>query len=381
MGSIHWEKRLLPVGVDPAGVLYVGDPRLSELPTADALTINWSRIADVPAAVTALSGTNTGDEDLSGYVTIVTAAATYAAKTVTVNGHALSGNVTVTPTDLGLVIGTNVQAWDADLDSIAALTTTAFGRGLLTEATAASARTTLGAGSGSVTTVSVATANGVSGSVANATTTPAITLTLGAITPTTVNGVTFTGSGTLATGTFTLTVTATASIAGTHTGTSSGANTGDQTITLTGDVTGTGTGSFAATLATAQPAVHTWALAQTFTVAPVFTDQSGTRTALGLGTLSTQSGTFSGTSSGVNTGDQTTVSGNAGTATTLATPRAINGVSFNGSAAITTPGFVELSLTADLSVPAGYGAIYPRSITVGSGRTLTVASGSTLQVI
>lgn len=42
------------------------------------------------------------------------------------------------------------------------------------------------AGSGTVTSVSVTTANGVSGSVATATTTPAITLTLGAITPTTV---------------------------------------------------------------------------------------------------------------------------------------------------------------------------------------------------
>lgn len=42
-----------------------------------------------------------------------------------------------------------------------------------------------GGGGGTVTTVSVTTANGVSGSVANATTTPAITLTLGAITPTT----------------------------------------------------------------------------------------------------------------------------------------------------------------------------------------------------
>lgn len=40
-----------------------------------------------------------------------------------------------------------------------------------------------GGGSGTVTSVSVTTANGVSGSVATATTTPAITLTLGAITP------------------------------------------------------------------------------------------------------------------------------------------------------------------------------------------------------
>ncbi len=43
-----------------------------------------------------------------------------------------------------------------------------------------------GGGGGSVSTVSVVTANGVSGSVANATTTPAITLTLGAITPSSV---------------------------------------------------------------------------------------------------------------------------------------------------------------------------------------------------
>jgi hypothetical protein len=43
-----------------------------------------------------------------------------------------------------------------------------------------------GAGAGTVTSVSVTTANGISGSVANPTSTPAITLTLGAITPTSV---------------------------------------------------------------------------------------------------------------------------------------------------------------------------------------------------
>lgn len=47
-------------------------------------------------------------------------------------------------------------------------------------------------GSGTVTSASVTTANGVSGSVATATTTPAITLTLGAITPTSIS----TGAGT-----------------------------------------------------------------------------------------------------------------------------------------------------------------------------------------
>lgn len=82
------------------------------------------------------------------------------------------------------------------------------------------------AAGGTVTSVSVVTANGVSGSVATATTTPAITLTLGAITPSSV------------------------AATGTVTGSNlSGTNTGDQTITLTGDVTGSGTGSFATTIA------------------------------------------------------------------------------------------------------------------------------------
>lgn len=43
-----------------------------------------------------------------------------------------------------------------------------------------------GGGSGTVTNVSIVSANGITGSVANATTTPAITLSLGAITPTTI---------------------------------------------------------------------------------------------------------------------------------------------------------------------------------------------------
>jgi hypothetical protein len=73
------------------------------------------------------------------------------------------------------------------------------------------------AGGGTVTSVSVTTANGVSGTVATATSTPAITLTLGAITPTSVNSVVLSGSTTP-----TLAVTGTSSI--------SGANTGDVTL-------------------------------------------------------------------------------------------------------------------------------------------------------
>lgn len=76
-------------------------------------------------------------------------------------------------------------------------------------------------GSGTVTSVSVVTANGISGSVATATTTPAITLTLGAITPTSVNSIVLSGS-------------STPTLAVTGTSTVSGANTGDQ-INITGN--------------------------------------------------------------------------------------------------------------------------------------------------
>jgi hypothetical protein len=80
--------------------------------------------------------------------------------------------------------------------------------------------------SGTVTSVSVTGNNGITASVTSPTTTPAITLGLGAITPSSVA--------------------ATGSVTGSNL---SGTNTGDQTITLTGDVTGAGTGSFTATIA------------------------------------------------------------------------------------------------------------------------------------
>lgn len=114
--------------------------------------------------------------------------------------------------------------------------------GALTNDGAGNLTWTPAGGGGTVTSVSVVTANGISGSVATATTTPAITLTLGAITPTSVNGITFSGSGSIAnSGVTSLT-------AFTGSGTSSGTNTGDQTITLTSEATGSGTGSFVVTL-------------------------------------------------------------------------------------------------------------------------------------
>lgn len=97
-------------------------------------------------------------------------------------------------------------------------------------------------GSGTVTSVAVSGSNGIGVSGSPITTNGTITLSLGAITPSTVNGLTLTSAAngfTVAGGTAsaTLTVPSNATVSGT--------NTGDQTITLTGDVTGSGTGSFA----------------------------------------------------------------------------------------------------------------------------------------
>lgn len=91
----------------------------------------------------------------------------------------------------------------------------------------------------------------------------------------------------------------------------SGANTGDQNL---------------APYLTSSTAASTYAPI----ASPTFTGTVGGITA---GMVGAPSG--SGTSSGSNTGDQTTISGNAGTATALQTGRTINGVTFDGTAAIT----------------------------------------------
>jgi hypothetical protein len=152
--------------------------------TTPAITLTLGAITPTSVASTGtvtgtnLSGTNTGDQDLSAL----------ALKTTTVNGHALSTNVTVTKSDVGL--GSVVNSDTTTTANI----TDSLNKRFVTDAQLTTIGTTSGTNTGDETTATIKTKLGVT--------------------------------------------------------TLSGSNTGDQTITLTGDATGSGTGSFATTLAT-----------------------------------------------------------------------------------------------------------------------------------
>lgn len=183
-----------------------------------------------PSATSTVQGKLELTNDLGGTATAPTVVATHLSSALPLAQGGLGFNAS------GIAKGGLISGTGAGTAGI----TTVGGDGTVLSADSGSAggiKWIAAGGTGTVTTVSVVTANGVSGSVANPTTTPAITITLGAITPSSVNSVVLSGSSTP-----TLAVTGTSTI--------SGANTGDQTITLTSDVTGSGTGSFATTIKT-----------------------------------------------------------------------------------------------------------------------------------
>ena len=197
--------------------------------------------------------------------------------------------------------------------------------------TAAAALTSLGAypasnpnnytsNGGTVTSVSVTTANGVSGTVANPTTTPAISLVLGAITPTSV------------------------AASGNVTGSNlSGSNTGDQAIVLSGDVSGSGSTGITTTIGAN---AVTYAKMQAISASSKLLGSSASGTAVQEITLGTNLSMAGSTlNAAVASGSVTSVNADGGT----------TGMSFSGGP-ITSSGTLTLGGTLDLD-NGGTGAI------------------------
>jgi hypothetical protein len=218
-------------------------------------------------------------------------------------------------TNLGLVIGTDVQSFNASLTSIAGLTTganqaiyttgantyattnlTSFGRSLIDDVDAATARTTLGLGSISTQAVSSVAITGGTANLSAATI----------------------GNATISGGTISGITDITVTDGGTGASTATGART-NLGLAIGTDVQAYDAGlqSIASLTTSADQIAYTTA-SDTYAVASLTsfgrsllddTDAATARTTLDLGSLATQSGTFSGThsgtSNGTNTGDQT----------------------------------------------------------------------------
>lgn len=174
--------------------------------------VDWSNLTNIPVSanangtVTSVGGngtvngiTLTGTVETSGNLTLggtlSISNADWSGTDLSIeNGGTGASNATAARSNLGLAIGTNVQAYDAGLTSIAGLTTaanqmiyttasdvydttslTSFARGLLDDTDAATARTTLGlgnvenvklstwAGSSNITTVGTVTSGTIDG--------------------------------------------------------------------------------------------------------------------------------------------------------------------------------------------------------------------------
>jgi len=172
---------------------------------------------------------------------------------------------------------------------------------------------------GTVTNVTVTPANGITASVATSTTTPAISLGLGAITPTSVAS--------------------TGTVTGTNvSGSTSGTNTGDQAIVLSGDVSGSGSTGITTTIGANKV---TYAQMQAISASSKLLGSSASGTAVQEITLGSNLSMAGSTlNAAVASGSVTSVNADGGT----------TGFSFTGGP-ITSSG--TLSMTGTLAVASG----------------------------
>jgi Repeat of unknown function (DUF5907) len=247
---------------------YENKPILFGVANALGMTLSPSGLAIVgPVTASNLSGTNTGDQDLSGLVPI----------TRTVNGHALNANVTVTAADAGAVASNSAITgatktkitYDAKglvtsgTDATTADIADSTNRRYVTDAQRTVIQNTSGTNtgdqdlSGLVPITRTVNGHALSANVIVTAADAGAVASNSAITGATKTKITYDAKGLVTSGTDATT----ADIADsadkryvtdaqrTVIQNTSGTNTGDQTITLTGDVTGSGPGSFAATIA------------------------------------------------------------------------------------------------------------------------------------
>ena len=158
-------KALLALSVaDVAGAAPLASPALMGTPTApnpaagDAST-KLATTAFVSSAIAALINAAPAALDTLGEIAAQLAndesgvsalTNTVAGKLAKASNLSDLANAATARTNLGVAIGSNVQAWDADLDAIATLATTAFGRGLLTQASATTLKALLAIAAGDV---------------------------------------------------------------------------------------------------------------------------------------------------------------------------------------------------------------------------------------